>query len=210
VWTPPKAHVWHALSLTSFHNVNYGICDDSDCTYQLGSWVRMAPDDAEDRHFGWLTADVSRLMRTVFDRRVKALGLTRPQWLALVRLNRRPGASQSELADMMEIEKAPAGKIVDRMEEKGWVERRPDASDRRINRIHLTDRGERIFAAIQPISLSTVDDALEDLSPAERDRLTALLSRVKSSLLDMADSDPTPTFSLADASSVIAEEEAAL
>ena len=170
----------------------------------------MAPDDAEDRHFGWLTADVSRLMRTVFDRRVKALGLTRPQWLALVRLNRRPGASQSELADMMEIEKAPAGKIVDRMEEKGWVERRPDPLDRRINRIHLTDRGERIFAAIQPISLSTVNDALEDLSPADRDRLTALLSRVKSSLLDMADSDPTPTFSLADASAVIAEEEAAL
>ena len=198
------------MQATSFHNVNYGICDDSDCAYQFGSWTRMLPDDAEERHFGWLTADVARLMRTVFDRRVKALGLTRPQWLALVRLNRRPGASQSELADMMEIEKAPAGKIVDRMEEKGWVERRPDPLDRRINRIHLTDRGERIFAAIQPISMSTVDDALDDLSAMERVRLTTLLSRVKTRLLDMADSDSTPVFSLLDDLPAIAEEEATL
>ena len=170
----------------------------------------MASDDAEERHFGWLTADVARLMRTVFGRRVKALGLTRTQWLALVRLNRRPGASQSELADMMEIEKAPAGKIVDRMEEKGWVERRPDPLDRRINRIHLTDRGERIFAAIQPISMSTVDDALDDLSALERVRLTSLLSRVKTRLLDMADSDSTPAFSLLDDLPAIAEKEATL
>jgi MarR family transcriptional regulator, transcriptional regulator for hemolysin len=149
----------------------------------------MVSDDGEQRHFGWLAADVSRLMRTVFDRRVKDLGLTRPQWLALARLNRNPGASQSELADMMEIEKAPAGKIVDRMEEKGWVERRPDATDRRINRIHLTDRGVRIVDAIQPIALATVNDALDDLSDTERVRLTSLLARVKLRLVGMADND---------------------
>ena len=111
---------------------------------------------------------------------------------------------------MMEIEKAPAGKIVDRMEEKGWVERRPDPLDRRINRIHLTGRGERIVSAIQPISISTVDDALDDLSAMERVRLTTLLSRVKTRLLGMADSDPTPAFNLLDDLPAIAEEEATL
>ncbi|HEX4892806.1 MAG TPA: MarR family transcriptional regulator [Hyphomicrobiaceae bacterium] len=155
-------------------------------------------DESDERQFGWLTTDVARLMRTVFDRRVKALGLTRPQWLALVRLQRRPGASQSELADMMEIEKAPAGKIVDRMEEKGWVVRRPDPSDRRINRIHLTERGERVYALIQPISQSTVADALVDLSPAERERITTLLERVKTRLVRMSESDPMPAFVLGD------------
>jgi len=155
-------------------------------------------DESDERQFGWLTTDVARMMRTVFDRRVKALGLTRPQWLALVRLQRRPGASQSELADMMEIEKAPAGKIVDRMEEKGWVVRRPDPSDRRINRIHLTDRGERVYALIQPISQSTVVDALVDLSPAERERITALMARVKARLVRMSESDPMPAFVLGD------------
>jgi DNA-binding MarR family transcriptional regulator len=128
-------------------------------------------------------------MRTVFDRRVKALGITRPQWLAIVRLKRRPGASQSELADMMEIEKAPAGKIVDRLEERGWVERRPDPVDRRVNRIFLTQLGERVHAVIWPIAQATVGDALMDLSESEVAHLTQLLARVKSRLGELAESD---------------------
>jgi DNA-binding MarR family transcriptional regulator len=142
-----------------------------------------------DSNFGWLTTDVARLMRTVFDRRVKALGITRPQWLAIVRLNRRPGASQSELADMMEIEKAPAGKIVDRLQERGWVERRADPVDRRINRIFLTKRGQRVFDVISPIAISTVADAVADLSDYEIALLVQLLGRVKSRLGDLAESD---------------------
>jgi DNA-binding MarR family transcriptional regulator len=142
-----------------------------------------------ERHFGWLATDVARLMRTVFDRRVKALGITRPQWLALVRLKRRPGASQSELADMMEIERAPAGKIVDRLQERGWVERRPDPVDRRINRIFLTDLGERVHAAIWPIGQATVADALDGLTASEADRLTELLLKVKTRLGAMAEAD---------------------
>lgn len=151
-----------------------------------------------ERNFGWLTTDVARLMRTVFDRRVKALGLTRPQWLAIVRLKRRPGASQSELADMMEIERAPAGKIVDRLQERGWVERRPDPDDRRINRIFLTDLGERVHAAIWPIAQSTVADALGDLSESEVNRLNLLLARVKSRLVEMADNDSVAEIALLD------------
>ena len=151
----------------------------------------LSPVD-EQLHFGWLVTDVARLLRTVFDRRVRSFGLTRPQWLALSRLNRRPGASQSELADMMEIEKAPAGRIVDRMEEKGWVERRPEPSDRRINRIHLTDRGQRVYAAILPIAVDTVSDAHLRLSERQRDQMIDLLSNVKITLQALAESDPTP------------------
>ncbi len=148
--------------------------------------------DSDERYFGWLAADVARLMRTVFDRRVKLLGLTRPQWLALVRLKRRPGASQSELADMMEIEKAPAGKIVDRMQERGWVERRADPTDRRINRIYLTDRGDRVHAGIWPVAESTVNDALVDLSREDRARLAGLMAAVKARLIHMANqNDPS-------------------
>lgn len=128
-------------------------------------------------------------MRTVFDRRVRSLGLTRPQWLALTRLHRRPGASQSELADMMEIEKAPAGRLIDRLEEKGWIERRPDRADRRVNRIYLTDRGLRIHAAILPTAESTVSDALSALSDAERRQVTKLMARVKATLARLAEAD---------------------
>ena len=90
---------------------------------------------------------------------------------------------------MMEIEKAPAGRIIDRLQDKGWVERRADASDRRINRIYLTERGERMYAAISPIAAATVDDALDNLSQQERDRLIGLMMRVKAALARLAEAD---------------------
>ncbi|HRD78665.1 MAG TPA: hypothetical protein PK264_22460, partial [Hyphomicrobiaceae bacterium] len=71
----------------------------------------------------------------------------------------------------------------------GWVERRPDPDDRRINRMHLTDRGRRVHAAIWPIALSTVDDALARLSNDERDVLVELLGRVKGELVELAGAD---------------------
>ena len=147
----------------------------------------MAPDD--DGHFGYILSDAARLMRTVFDRRVRKLGLTRGQWLVLTRLHRRPGASQTELAEMLEVEKASAGRMVDRMERKGWVVRRPDAADRRVNRIHLTREAERIHARMWVVAQATIDDALATLSPRERAELTRLLGRVKSRLLRMAERD---------------------
>ncbi|HJQ56529.1 MAG TPA: MarR family transcriptional regulator [Vineibacter sp.] len=146
----------------------------------------------DDGYVGYLLSDVARLMRTVFDRRVRELGLTRSQWLLLSRLHRRPGASQTELADMLEVEKASAGRLVDRMERNGWVVRRPDGTDRRINRIHLTPEAERIHADMWVIAQTTVDDALAGLSGRERVDLTRLLGRVKARLGHMADGSSAP------------------
>ncbi len=91
-----------------------------------------------DQFVGAMVADVARLLRTAFDRRVRGLGLTRAQWLGLTRLYRHPGASQSEFADMMEIEKATAGRLIDRLGAKGWVRRSAQNGDRRVKRIFLT------------------------------------------------------------------------
>ena len=143
----------------------------------------------DDSHFGYILSDAARLMRTVFDRRVREMGLTRSQWLVLTRLHRRPGASQTELADMLEVEKASAGRMIDRMERNGWVVRRTDAADRRINRIYLSREAERVHARMWVIAQATIDDALVGLTAPERSDLTRLLGRVKTRLLRMADGD---------------------
>jgi MarR family transcriptional regulator, transcriptional regulator for hemolysin len=144
----------------------------------------------DDRYIGYLISDVARMMRTVFDRRVRRLGLTRAQWLVLTRLHRRPGASQSELAEMLEVEKATAGRMIDRLERNGWVERRPDAGDRRINRLYLTAEAERMQVSLRAISEQTVDDALASLSERDRVQLTEFMSQVKTRLQAMTESDP--------------------
>jgi len=144
----------------------------------------LGPDD--DEYIGYVLSDVARLIRTVFDRRVRDIGLTRAQWLVLTRLYRRPGASQTELADMLEIDRASAGRMIDRMQKNGWVERRADDGDRRINRLHLTADARRAHTDMWAIAEATVDDALAPLSAAERDQFTRLAARVKGQLQSMA------------------------
>lgn len=144
----------------------------------------MGPDD--DEYIGYVLSDVARLMRTVFDRRVRDIGLTRAQWLVLTRLYRRPGASQTELAVMLEIDRASAGRMIDRMQKNGWVERRADSEDRRINRLYLTDDARRAHKAMWAIAEATVDDALAPLSARERDQFTRLAARVKGQLQGLA------------------------
>ncbi|MSP75425.1 MAG: MarR family transcriptional regulator [Rhodospirillaceae bacterium] len=151
----------------------------------------MSPDD--DGYIGYVLSDVARLIRTVFDRRVRSLGLTRAQWLVLSRLYRRPGASQTELADMLEVDRASAGRMIDRMEKGHWVERRGDAGDRRVKRLYLTQEARRVHARMWAIAERTVDDALAPLSPLERARFTGLAARVKERLQSMAGADSAGT-----------------
>lgn len=142
-----------------------------------------------EEYVGVVISDVARLLRTEFDRRVRRLGITRAQWLVLTRLHRRPGASLSELAEMMEVEKATAGRMIDRLVANGWVERRIARDDRRVKRVYLTDDAERVHKRIWRVAEETVDAALADLSARERTQLMSLLQTVKTTLVSADGSD---------------------
>ncbi|TDH60693.1 MarR family transcriptional regulator [Dankookia rubra] len=145
-----------------------------------------APAPPEDRrHIGFLIADVARLMRSSFDRRVRRMGLTRAQWLVLSRLDRHPGISQSELAEMLEVERATAGRMIDRMERRRWLTRRPDPADRRINRLFLTAEARAVQDEMGLIAEGLLDDALASLDEGEREALSDLMERVKAQLIGM-------------------------
>jgi len=150
----------------------------------------LGPND--DDYIGYVLSDVARLMRTVFDRRVRELGLTRAQWLMLTRLTRRPGASQTELADMLELDRASAGRMIDRMENGGWLERRPDPVDRRIKRLHLTPHARSVHASMWKVAEATVDDALKPLSKKEQAEFTRMAAAVKRRLQALAGDDGGP------------------
>ncbi|WP_291858253.1 MarR family transcriptional regulator [Bradyrhizobium sp.] len=137
-----------------------------------------------------MISDVARLLRTEFDRRVRRLGITRAQWLVLTRLHRHPGASLSELAEMMEVEKATAGRMIDRLVANGWVARRTQREDRRVKRVYLTPEAERVHKRIWRVAEATVEDALAGLSAPESKQLIALLQRVKKTLVSGADVAP--------------------
>ena len=138
------------------------------------------------RNFGFLVNDVARLMRTVYDRRVKSVGLTRSQWWVLNHLFRTPGVSQSELAAILEIERPTLGRLLDRLERKGWVRREDDANDRRAWRVYLTPAAQPAMRKLRKHAAGLRRDALAGLSGAERDRFVDALKAIKANLQRMS------------------------
>ncbi len=148
----------------------------------------MARDDHE-RNFGFLIHDLARLIRLVLDQRVRELGLTRSQWGVLLHLLRRDDVTQSDLARELEIGRPSLGALLDHLERKGWIERRPDSSDRRAKRVHLTSKVEPARAFVNEVGATLNRQALAGLAAAERDRLIDDLLAVKANLLQI--SSPT-------------------
>ncbi len=134
------------------------------------------------RNFGFLLNDVARLMRTAYDRRIRKLGLTRAQWWVLTHLYRSNGVSQTELAETLEIEKPTLGRLLDRLEAKGWVKREHDAKDRRVWRVHLTEEVEPALRTMRVIAKELRRDALSGISAAERERFVDTLLAIKENL----------------------------
>jgi DNA-binding MarR family transcriptional regulator len=91
---------------------------------------------------------LARLIRTAADKRARAHGMTRAQWGILVRLEENPGLLQKELADILEVEPITVARLIDRLEARGMVERRPDPMDRRCWRLHLTDASRPLMSEI--------------------------------------------------------------
>jgi DNA-binding MarR family transcriptional regulator len=90
-----------------------------------------------ERDLLFLLNDVGRLLRVDADKRARSHDMTRAQWGILIWLERQPGISQKELAELLEVEPITVARLVDRLERRGMVERRPDPRDRRIWRLHL-------------------------------------------------------------------------
>jgi len=148
-----------------------------------------------DRGFGFLLTETSRLLRKLIDRRLHPLGLTRAQWSVLAILSNRDGLSQSQLAEMLEIEKTTAGRLIDHVEKRGWIERRPIPGDRRSWGVCLTEQARPLIAEVERIVLSTRTEMLSGLSPEQQHDLSLALQAVKANLskaLSMDQSGPPP------------------
>ena len=131
------------------------------------------------RRIPFLMHDIARRSRYWFDARARSRGITRAQWRVLFMLSRVDGPTQSDLAEMLEVERITLCRMVDRLVEAGMVERCADPSDRRVWRIHLTDRAMPLVDELSAIGDEMEENMLEPLSPEQRDTLTNLLTTVR-------------------------------
>ena len=129
-----------------------------------------------------LLHDVARALRTRVDRAAREYGMTRAQWIILARLARQPGLSQNEMAAICEVEPITVGRLVDRLEARGLVERRSDPGDRRIRRLHLLPAARPMVETIAAYRVTLNREIAEGLKPEEQARLVDALLHVKNNL----------------------------
>jgi DNA-binding MarR family transcriptional regulator len=126
--------------------------------------------DGSDR-LGFLLHDAARLIRKRFEARASGYGLSAAQWRLLVRLVKDEGVAQARLAELLEIEPISVSRLLDRMEEGGWIERRQDANDRRVRMIFPTAKSREAFAKVKSMAGEVYEEALAGL-PAQLRRAT--------------------------------------
>lgn len=133
--------------------------------------------------FAFLIHDVSRLRRVMFDRIVRELGTSRSQWWVLAFLSRDDGSPQTNLADELDVGKVALGGLIDRLEEAGMVQRRPDPIDRRVKRVFLTKEGRKLVSQNKELDKSVNETTLQGVSEADFEVTMRTLEKMKSNLL---------------------------
>jgi DNA-binding MarR family transcriptional regulator len=140
---------------------------------------------ADRSGFGYTIADMTRLLRRVFDRRAAHLGLTRAQWRALKLVGRSPGLTQAQLAEELDMEAIAVGRVLDRMQAAGFIERRADPNDRRCWRLYPVGETPAAMVEMKRIADLLNDEVLEGVSDEEFATVMRVLATVKENLHEM-------------------------
>jgi MarR family transcriptional regulator, transcriptional regulator for hemolysin len=138
----------------------------------------------------YLLHDTQRQLRKHFDRRATRLELTRAQWRALKAISRQEGLSQTELAEYLDLEPIPIGRVIDRLEKTGFVERRADPGDRRRWRLYLTPKAHAVVGEMEVIAGELRDDALRGIPREDLDTMMNTLARMKENLAELDAATP--------------------
>jgi MarR family transcriptional regulator, transcriptional regulator for hemolysin len=121
-----------------------------------------------DMNFLFTLAELQRLVRAYADKQAARYGITRAQWAVLAKVERSEGLKQSELAEQMEMQPITLTRLIDRLCDNGWIERRGDDTDRRVNRLYLRTDAHRLLAQLETIK-ENVRNAIQN-APGEAPR----------------------------------------
>lgn len=157
--------------------------------YVSGEEGQQTMAKTEDVSFGYLLSDVTLLFRKHFDRRAVAFGLTRAQWRATKVLYHREGLRQTELAEFLEMEPIAVGRVIDRLQAAGFVERRPDPKDRRAWRLYVTEQSREVIGGMELIARGLRKDATQGIAHSELEQALAVIGRIKDNLLALEQAD---------------------
>ena len=132
-----------------------------------------------DMNFLFTLGEVFRLVRAYADKQAAHHGITRAQWAVLAKVERSEGMKQSELAELMEMQPITLTRLIDKLCDNGWIERRGDESDRRVNRLYLKKAARPLLGKLAGLRSELTATALQGISPQDAHRMLAQLETIK-------------------------------
>lgn len=137
-----------------------------------------------EQFIGYLLASTRRQMVAHLNRNLLAegSGVTFEQWTVLMRLWKRDGLSQQELANCCDRDKTTMTRLLDNLEKQHIIKRVEDTNDRRNKLIYLTESGKELRKKLWPLALKTQEEAQEGISDQELNTLKLVLEKIRKNL----------------------------
>lgn len=145
-------------------------------------------DDLDTSRFrlGMRLTVLARRWRQTLDEHLATVGFSDATWTPLSYLARRgDDVSQKELAERMQIDTSSLVRLLDILEAKGEIERRPDPADRRAKRLFLTERGRAAFETLDRKLAILETEMLGDVTDEEVEALFSVFGRIEARLQSM-------------------------
>jgi len=133
--------------------------------------------------FGFLIHEIARLLSRAFEQQTSELKVTREQARVLAYIAVNEGAKQADIARLMDVQKIRITKLVDDLEQKGLIKRKPDPNDRRVKKLYIEDTAQVVLKSIWQRLSDVSDIALSAIPPDQRNVLVTQLSNVRDLLV---------------------------
>jgi MarR family transcriptional regulator, transcriptional regulator for hemolysin len=125
---------------------------------------------------------VARQLRVTFDQAVERSGVTRAQWTLIATVARNPGATQRMIAEALEVKEITAGRLVDRLCEEGYLERRENPNDRRAYCVYLTPGAQPVLDKLDELAKIHEGVIFAGFNAQDLEKLDGLLDAIAANL----------------------------
>ncbi|MGJ4901719.1 MarR family winged helix-turn-helix transcriptional regulator [Bradyrhizobium sp. HKCCYLS2058] len=127
---------------------------------------------------GYLFRRMQQIAVSIFVEECREFDLTPVQYAALVAIQTHPGIDATRLSAVIAFDRSTLGSVIERLESKGHIERKPSAEDKRVKLLYLTRGGGALLRAIMPAVDRAQARMLAPLKAADRKMLMALLAQL--------------------------------
>ncbi|PIT04082.1 transcriptional regulator [Bradyrhizobium nitroreducens] len=127
---------------------------------------------------GYLFRRMQQIAVSIFMEECKAFDLTPVQYAALIAIHTHPGIDATRLSAVIAFDRSTLGSVIERLQAKDYIERKPAPEDKRIKLLYLTKSGAAILREIIPAVDRAQARMLEPLKPADRKTLMGLMSQL--------------------------------